>query len=424
MALDLALVFGLIVLNAVFAGSELALISLREGQLRRLEKGGRRARRAARLARDPNRLLATIQVGITLAGFLASATAAVSLAEPLHEPLGFLGRAAEPAAVVLVTAVLSFLTLVLGELAPKRFALQRAEGWALAVATPLTLVTKVARPVVWLLATSTDLVLRLVGGDPDQRRDEVSEDELRELVEIQEAFTPQQREIIAGAFDIAERTLRTVLIPRREVISVAGTMAAGDACELLRTSGHSRAPVVERDLDDVSGVVHLRDLVGSDEMVASVARPPVVLPESLRVLDALRELQTRRESLAIVTNEYGGTEGIVTVEDLLEELVGEIYDESDRDVRQAQREPDGSFVLPGSFPMHDLDDIEVDLPGGEYATVAGLVLDRLGHLAEPGEVVDVNGWRIEVLDTDARAISRVRITRPADQPPAPAEPEA
>ncbi len=214
---QLLLVGVLVLVNAAFAGTELALVSLREGQLQRLESESKRGALLARLARDPNRFLATIQVGITLAGFLASAAAAVSLAEPLQDPLSFLGKAAEPVSIVVVTLVLAYLTLVFGELTPKRLAMQRAEKWGLAAARPLAFVSTLTRPAVVLLSWSTDIAVRLLGGDPDAGRDEVTQEELRELVATQSLFTPQQRLIIDGAFEIAERSLQPVLRPRPDV---------------------------------------------------------------------------------------------------------------------------------------------------------------------------------------------------------------
>ena len=204
---QVGLVAVLVLLNAAFAGSELALVSLREGQLQRLESRGGAGIVLARLARDPSRFLATIQIGITLAGFLASASAAVALAEPLEGPLEFLGGAAEPAAIVVVTLVLSYVTLVFGELAPKRVAMQRAERWALMAARPLAFLSRATRPVVWLLSRSADVAVRVMGGDPAQQRPDVTEEELRDLVATQASFTPQQRSIIAGAFEIADRTV-------------------------------------------------------------------------------------------------------------------------------------------------------------------------------------------------------------------------
>src|SRR6476660_2638200 len=224
-------------INAAFSGSEIALVSLREHQLERLEKVSRGGRVLARLARDPNRFLATIQIGITLAGFMASATAAVALARPLVGLLGFFGEAADAVAVVLVTLVLALLTLILGELAPKRVAMQRAERWALLVARPLDLLATLTRPLVWFLGHATNLVVRLAGADPHQHREEVTAEELRELVESQQMFTPQQREIIAGAFDIADRVLRQILVPRGQVLLVPADAPAGQACEALVKAG-------------------------------------------------------------------------------------------------------------------------------------------------------------------------------------------
>ena len=409
-----ALVVVLILLNAAFAGSEIALISLREGQIERLAERGARGRRLAVLARDPNRFLATIQVGITLAGFLASAAAAVTLAEPLVEPLEFLGRAAKPVAIFLVTTVLAFLTLVLGELAPKRLAMQRAERWALVAARPLSGLSTIARPAVWLLSRSTDFVVRLLGGDPDQQRQEVTEEEVRDLVAAQTSFTPEQRRIMEGALEIQTRTLREVLVPRRDVLVLDDRLTAAEGAARLIEAGHSRAPVAQGgDLDQVAGVVHLRDLAKAPaEDVTACLSETLVVPEAMTVLDALRTMQFGRQHLAVVVNEHGGTEGIVTLEDLIEELVGEIYDESDPDVLGVQREPDGVLVLPGSFPVHDLEDLGVDLPGGDYATVAGLVLDRLGRIPTSGESIVVDGWLVEASDVDERAITRVRL-RPA-----------
>lgn len=252
----------LVLVNAAFAGSELALVSLREGQLRRLEARGGSGRVLARLAREPNRFLATIPIGITLAGFLAAA-AAVSLAEPLQKSLTFLGGAARPVAIVVVTLVLTYVTLVIGELAPKRVAMQRAEGRGLVAARPLAILSAITRPAVWALSHSTDLAVRLMGGDPERQREEVSEEELRDLLGAHRAFSAQQRTILSGAFEIADRRLSQVLRPRRDVVALDAATDIPDALEALDASGHSRVPVAEDgDLDRVVGVVHLRDVVG------------------------------------------------------------------------------------------------------------------------------------------------------------------
>ncbi|MEU8191753.1 hemolysin family protein [Micromonospora carbonacea] len=430
---QLALVGVLVVLNAIFAGSEMALVSLRDSQVQRLERSGRAGRVLARLARDPNRFLATIQIGITLAGFLASAAAAVSLAKPLVPLLGVFGSAAETVAIVVVTLALTFVTLVFGELAPKRIAMQAAERWALLVARPLDLLASFTRPAVWALGATSDLVVRLVGLDPRHEPDEIGPDELRDIVAGNHGFTKEQRTIIAGAVEIADRRLRAVLVPRLQVFTLDSGTTAEAARLVLAATGHSRAPVVRHGgLDDAVGVIHLRDLVGvpDDRPVDECARPPMLLPDSLPVVDALRQFKAERQHIALVVDERGAVDGIVTLEDILEEIVGEIYDETDRDVRAVRTEADGAMLLPGTFPVHDLVDVGVELPGrpaGDYTTVAGLVLTLLGHIPTvPGEDVTIDGWALEVADIDQRAITSVRLRRVAarTEPDADAEPDA
>ena len=420
--LDIALIGCLILLNAVFAGSEMALISLRQGQLKQLEReGGQRAMRLVRLARDPNRFLATIQIGITLAGFLASATAAVSLAEPLVPSLDFLGPAAEPVSIAGVTLVLAFLTLVLGELAPKRLAMQKALPWALVVAKPLDVISVVSRPLVALLGASTNLIVRLLGGRTDVGPEELSPEELRSLVASHKALNPEQREIISGALELHERILREVLVPRGSAFSLRGDLTLGEARTAMAEAGHSRAPVTRGDhLDNVEGVVHWSSLVTGDDdaRVRTVSTPAMVLPDTVRISNALRQFKAERQQLAIVIDEHGSVDGIVTLEDLVEEIVGEIYDETDSDIIGIEREADGSLILPGTFPIHDLVDLGVyiESPGkGDYTTVAGIVLMHLGRIPDaPGDVVELDDWSIEVLEVAHHAVTRVRLRPTSD----------
>lgn len=420
----LILVVVLLIVNAALAGSEIALVSLREGQLTRFEERGGSARVLARLARDPNRFLSTIQIGITLAGFLSAGSATQALAAPLVGPLSFLGAIAQPVAVFLVTLGLTFITLVIGELAPKRIAMTRPEAWGLVVARPLALLGKITSPAVWILTRATGLVVRLVGIDPDQAREEVSEEELRDMVSAQASFTPEQRTIIDGAFEIAERSLREIVVPRRSVMGLGAEVTVEQGMRQLVEAGHSRAPVFRGDLDDVVGVVHLRDLVDATGTVGELARPMPAIPETAGVLDALRRFQAERLQMVVVVDEHGGTEGIITLEDLLEEIVGEIYDEFDRDLdptdpRGVVRADDGSLRIPGSFPVHDLTDLGVEVPDGEYATVAGLVLQRLGRIPEPGATVALPGWRLEVLTRRGHTVGEVQLVPDPDTEHAP-----
>ena len=410
---QLLLIVILVLVNAAMAGTELALVSLRESQLQRLEEGSATGAVLARLARQPNQFLATIQVGITLAGFLASAAAAVSLAEPLEEPLSFLGGAAGPVSVILVTLILAYFTLVFGELAPKRIAMQRAEKWGMVMARPLNILSIITKPIVWLLSISTDVVVRVLGGDPNRQREEVTGDELRDMVAIHETFDPEQRQIIDGAFEISERTLDEVMVPRNDVLVIDADATCSEALQALVESGHSRAPVAEkRNLDKPVGMVRLRSLLDrGDEPVRSAMRDIPAFPDAARVLTALREFQSRRTQMAVVVDEYARAVGIVTVEDLVEELVGEIWDETEANPTDIVREPDGTIVLPGTYPFHDLVDLDVDLPDGDYTTIAGLVLDAMNRFPDPGESVDVGDWKITIGSIGRHRITQVALTR-------------
>lgn len=419
---QLLLVVVLLSMNALFAGSEIALISIREGQLRRLERRSRSGEVLGQLARDPNRFLATIQIGITMAGFLASATAAVTLAQLVLPAYEFLGPAAQPVAVLSITLLLTFLTLVFGELTPKRLAMQHAERWSLVVARPLHVVSTVATPAVWLLGKATNGAVRLLGGDPTKDRDEITPAEIRDLVTAHRGLTAEQRHIIAGAIEITERRLRQVLVPRRDVFTLDADTSAKSATTKLAASGHSRAPVVRRgNLDETLGIARLRDLVTSDKKnLADLVLPVVRLPDSLHAAEALRRFKADRQQFALVVDEYGAVAGIVTMEDLVEEVIGEVYDETDRDVQAVWHADDGALLMPGTFPIHDLAELGVELenwPSGEYTTVAGMVIAVLGHLpTRAGEQVTIEGWTVQITDVDRHAITRVRMRASADSP--------
>jgi len=270
--------------------------------------------------------------------------------------------------------------------------------------------------VVWLLSRSTDIAVRVLGGDPNRQREEVTGEELRDMVAIHETFPPEQRLIIDGAFEIAERTLDEVMVPRNDVVVIDADATCSEALALLVETGHSRAPVAEkRNLDKSVGMVGLRSLINrGDEPVTSVMWDMPAFPDAARVLTALREFQSRRTQMAVVVDEYARTLGIVTVEDLVEELVGEIWDETDPDLKTVIHEADGTIVLPGTFPVHDLVDLDVELPDGDYTTIAGLVLDTTSRFPAPGETIDIEGWQITI-----RSVGRHRITQVALVPVAP-----
>jgi putative hemolysin len=241
-------------------------------------------------------------------------------------------------------------------------------------------------------------------------------------VQAQQSFSAEQRTIISGAFEIADRILREILVPRRDVLVLPAELRSADALQRLVTGGHSRAPVTSpMGLDDVMGVVHLRDLIGADGTAADHAFPALFLPETLKVSDALRQLRLQHQQFALVVDERGSIDGIITMEDLVEQIVGEIYDEIDRDVQAVVHEPDGAMVLTGTFPIHDLPDLGIDiehLTDADYTTVAGLVLAELGHIpTAPGEVVTVDGHTAEVTKVSGRAITGIRLRPSPAGPP-------
>jgi putative hemolysin len=425
--LNIVMVVVFVLIGGAFSGAEIALVSLRESQVRALaESGGRRGQAVQRLLSDPNRFLAAVQVGVTLAGFFSAAFGASTLSQPLGEwfvTLGMGAGLADPLAFVLVTIAISYLSLVVGELTPKRLALQRAEGFSLLVAAPLNAIAKLSRPVIWLLSKSTNVLVRLLGGDPRASGESISQEELRDLVTAHESLSSDERRLIGEVFRAGDREVREVMTPRTEVDFLEASMTASRAAKQVHDSSHSRYPVVGRDEDDVLGFVHVRDLflpnhpAGRAATVGDLVREVKRLPGTAGVLTALSEMRRENQHLAIVVDEYGGTDGIVTLEDLIEEVIGEIYDEYDEGVAEnADERPDGPHEVDGLLNLDDFREVTgLQLPEGPYETVAGYVLAELGRLPVVGDGVEVEGRTLTVLELDGRRIARIAVSR-ATQP--------
>ena len=418
-ALDGALVLFFIFLGAVFAGTEIALVSLREGQVKSMAGRGRRGERVARLASDPNRFLAAVQVGVTLAGFAASAFGASTLAGQLAPVLvsaGLSQAVADPLSFVLLLALITYLSLVFSELVPKRIALQRAEGWALIWAGPLDRLATLFRPVIWLLSRSTNLVVRLFGIDPAEQRDAITEDELRGLVAAHESLTKDERKLIDDVFAAGERQLREVMLPRTEVAFLEASTTLSRAIKETAAQPHSRYPVAGSSQDDIIGFLHVRDLMvpaakARGLRVADVVREVKLMPGTKRVLPAMSEMRREGHHMAIVVDEYGGTAGIVTLEDLIEEVIGDIRDEYDVEGDDPLRFRGGDVEADGLLNLDEVRSVTgVTLPEGPYETLAGYVMSCLGHVPRTGEAVEVDGHRLEVSELDGRRIARVRVT--------------
>ena len=402
---DVALVLAFVVLGGLFAAAEMALVSLRPGQVSRLAQQGRRGRQAARLVEDPNRFLSAVQIGVTLAGFFSASVGAVTLAEPVADALvraGVPASFASSLALVAVTVVVAYVSLVLGELAPKRIALQRAESVARVAAVPVDALAKLARPLIWLLGRSSDLVVRLSGGDPRQGREVVTEEELRDLVAQNEELTLDERRLIAEVLNAGDRPIREVMIPRLDVSALQVDCTVPDAVRASVGLPYSRYPVVDGGLDDVVGFVHLRDLLTAPDpgvRVGSLARPVLRLPDSRRALPAMAQMRREGAHLAVVVDEYGGSAGIVTLEDLIEELVGDITDEFDVGHGEAAADDAGPPDLPTERVEAQLrldefaDCTGVILPPGPYDTAAGWVVRELGRIPEPGDAAELHDER-------------------------------
>jgi putative hemolysin len=423
---SIGLVVLFVLIGGVFAAAEIALVSLRDSQARALADRGRRGEVVAELNQDPNRFLAAVQVGVTLAGFLSAAFGGAKLAgelEPLLLDVGVPEGIAPTLALVLVTLVISYLSLVLGELAPKRLGLQRAEAVALALGPMIDRISRASRPVIWLLSVSSDVVVRLLGGDPRAQREEITEAELRELVNTHETLSEEERRIVEDVFSAGDRHIREVMVPRTEVDFLdAGTPVYKAAREAL-TMPHSRYPVASGSRDDVIGFVHVRDLLDPDLAGRSVrleelARPALTLPWTRPILAALTDMRREGAHLAIVADEYGGTAGIVTMEDLVEELVGDIRDEYDVAEHETTRRG-GEVEVDGLLNLDDFEEeTGLELPEGPYETVAGFLMNSLGRIPELGDAVEYAGHRLVVVDLDGRRVSRVRV-QPVPQAPVP-----
>ncbi|MCR6031887.1 DUF21 domain-containing protein [Nocardioides sp. zg-579] len=433
---NLGLVVLFVLVGGVFAATEIALVSLRDSQVARMERESARGARVAAIARDPNRFLAAVQIGVTVAGFFSAAYGGSTLAPdvaPYLVDLGLPAGAADTVALVTMTLLIAYLSLVLGELVPKRLALQRSARLSLLVGPPLDRFATLMRPVIWLLSCSTDVLVRLLGGDPSATNDQLSEEELRDIVATHEGLDEQERRILGDVFAAGRTTVKEVMRPRREVAFLAGDLPLTEAVEQVRALTWSRYPVTgPGGFDDITGFLHVRDLLvvrdGDRRLVRDVQREVLVLPETNRVLPTVTRMRREGVHLAVVVDEYGGTDGIVTLEDLVEEIVGEIRDEHDEPEPEV-RAADGSLLLEGGLSIEDFaEHTGVPLEDGDYETVAGYVVARLGRIAEPGDAVDVGDVVLRVAETDGARITRIAVTtgtdeRPGDQAGGPATDE-
>ena len=425
---ELAAIALLVALNGIFVAAEIALVSIRRSRVEQLvDEGARGARRVRHLVDDPGRFLAVIQLVITFVGFLASAFAAVSLVAGLQrffEGYGMGKDAAGALALVVVTVVLSLFTIVFGELVPKTLALAHPERFALTLARPVDFLGWLLGPIVALLTGITRSITRLFGADVNQEA-VITAEELRLIVERggeQGVLEAEEEQMIQAVIELGDRRLHEVMVPRVEMVGLSADATLDEALDAIVAEGHSRIPVYEDSVDEIVGILYAKDLLpflkhGAAErpVVRSLLRPPVFVPESMSIDDLLHELQRRKVHIAIVLDEYGGTAGLVTIEDLLEEIVGEIQDEYDTEEPATVRLSDTEARIDGLVSIEELAeffDIELDLEDqDEYDTVGGLIFHRLGDVPKPGDRVNIDGLSLTVESTDGRRVSKVLAVR-------------
>ena len=414
---NIALVLLFVLVGGVFAGTEIALVSLRESQISRLEERGGRGARVASVAKDPNRFLAAVQIGVTVAGFFSAAYGASTLAPdfvPVLESTGMPSDVAGTVSLIVLTLVIAYLSLVLGELVPKRFALQRSQSIALVVGPPLDRFATLMRPVVWLLSVSTNAVVRLLGGDPSATSEGMSEEELRDVVVAHEGLPEEERRILSDVFDAAERSVSEVMRPRGEVTFLDGYQPVSKVLSIVQSSPYSRYPVTGEDFDDVVGILHVRDLFGAPPTmpIRELARTVLYLPTTAHLIPALSQMRRDGRHLAVVVDEYGGTYGIVTLEDLIEEMIGDIRDEHDALEDSRTSTADGTVMLDAGMTIEEFaEKVGFDLDDGPYETVAGYVVSRLGRVAEVGDKVGVDGSDLVVTDVQGRRLTQLQVIR-------------
>ena len=420
----------LIVLNAFFAASEIALITLNDNKIKVMaEAGNKKAKLLQNLLSEPSRFLATIQIGITLAGFLASAFAAGSFAGRLAHFLYTAGiplseKILETLSVIGITLVLSYFTLVIGELVPKRIAMQKAEPISMIAAVPLSILSKVTSPFVKLLTFSTNGIVRLFGVDPNADRERVTEEEIRMMVDVgEENGTIQETEktMINNIFEFDNKVVSDIMTHRTNIVGIPSDASFKEILALINQDKYSRFPVYEDNLDHIIGILNVKDLIYFMEFgdqasfsIKDMLRAPYFVIGSKKNDDLFKEMQIKKVHMAIVNDSYGGTDGLVTIEDLLEEIVGNIFDEYD-EPEEDEIESIGNdvYLMKGIISLYQVKDyLQLELPTDEYDTLSGFVIGQIGHIPKSDEssIIEYNGVVFEVIEVDDKRITKVKVS--------------
>ena len=426
--LELGIIVVLVLLNGIFSATEIALVTIRRSRLQQLvDEGHRGARRVRRLKDNPGRFLAVIQIGINFLGFLASAFAAVSLVDGIETWLATFGPLQSVAggiALVIVTGLLTIFTIIFGELVPKQIGLAHAERVAMSTSRFIEILGTILGPLVGFLTWTTRRISRLFGADvaADER---ISAEELRLIIEQggeQGILEAEEEQMIHAVIELGDQRIHEVMVPRIAMVSLAAGATMEQAIDTVVQEGHSRIPVYEETIDEIVGILYAKDLLpflkgsaGDPPALRTLLRTPVFVPESMSVDDLLHEFQRRKVHIAIVLDEYGGTAGLVTIEDLLEEIVGEIQDEYDEEEPLIVKLSDDEARIDGRADVDDLSELFNITLGledeDEYDTVGGLIYHRIGGVPKPGDQVIVDGLTLTVETTDGRRVGKVLVVR-------------
>jgi putative hemolysin len=428
---ELLLIAALIFFNGLLSASEIALITVRKSSLKELaHRGDLRAKSALRLLEDPSRLFATIQMGVTFLGFLAAAVAAVSsyklVAQALEGiPLSLISKNSHPIALALVTAVVSFFTIILGELTPKNIALKHSQFITLLAARPLEFVAAAARPAIWLLTRSTDLTLSFFGIKKAQLSSKITEDEIKALLSAgheQGVLDSTETEMIHGIFELGDKTAREIMVPRIDMVTAPSDLPIFKAVKLMEKAGHTRIPVYRQTIDNIVGIAYATDINKvlrsgvKNQPVDELARPAHFVPESKKLDGLLQEFQSWKTHLAIVVDEYGGTAGMVTLEDVLEEIVGEVRDEFDTEEPLFRKIDDRAYRIDARIDIEQLNEaLGSDFPTEGFETLGGFIYDIAGKVPSSGEKLkwpqSQPAWEFTVEAVRKRRIMAVRARR-------------
>ena len=430
MLINILVIVVLIALNAYFAGSEMALVSINETKIRMMiESGNKKAESVKRLLKEPSKFLSTIQIGITLAGFLSSAFASEAFADRLVEwvtarGIGISTSVLKPVAVVVITFILSYFTLVFGELVPKRLAMQRAEKLSLKVVGPLRFLSAVTSPIVKLLTVSTNFFVKLAGGNPHADDEEVTEEEIRMLIDVGEekgAIDEIEKQFINNVFEFDDKVAADIMTHRTRVVAIPIDSNLDDIVEVIEDKKYTRIPVYDDSIDNIIGILHVKDLLlylttngdkGFD--IQKLIRMPYFVPESKKLNELFRELQLKKVHMVVVVDEYGGTAGIITVEDLLEEIVGNIFDEYDEEEHIFEKIDESTYLFDGSISLELVSElINVTLPVDDYDTLSGYVIGQLGQIPNEGEkpIVEMDNLVFKVEEIEDKIISRIKVCK-------------